>query len=292
MELTHLSTFTGIGGIDIAAEWAGFKTIGQIEWADFPLKVLNKHWPNVPKWRDIRNVTAETLSSGGIDVRNITLISGGFPCQPHSVAGKHKGSDDERDLWPELARLISEVKPRWFLGENVPGILTTENGWFFGRVLNDLAQMGYAVGWGCYEAERFGAPHKRERCFIIANSMCIRPQGGKETRNIAESRKKIEQQLKGLCEKLLLNAYGITKLQEDKSIKPNREEGTTWEGNMWRLRRQAPRTYWEIYKSPVLGVDDGVPNRVDRSIALGNAVVPQQVYPILKCIAEIEMLLK
>lgn len=263
MELTHLSTFTGIGGIDIAAEWAGFKTVGQIEWSEFPLKVLNKNWPYVPKWRDIKNVTARAISSKGINTENITLISGGFPYQPHSVAGERKGSDDERDLWPELARLIGEIKPRWFLGENVPGILTTEDGRFFGRILNDLAKMGYVVGWGCYEAARFGAPHKRERCFIVANSLCQRPQRWQDPGNSRKSKKEAQQQLKGLCQELLHNTN-------------------------WGRSKQAPRTYWEIHKSPVLGMDDGVPNRVDRSIALGNAVVPQQIYPLLKCIAELE----
>lgn len=288
MQLTHLSTFTGIGGIDIAAEWAGFETVGQIEWGDFPLKVLNKNWPNVPKWRDIKDVTAGTISNKGIDTRNITIISGGFPCQPHSVAGERKGSDDERDLWPELARLIGEVKPRWFLGENVPGILTTEDGWFFGRVLNDLAKMGYVVGWGCYEAERLGAPHKRERCFIVAYSMRKRSQRWKETRNLEKGRQKTEQQLERLCQKLLFNTYSISELQESESIKPSRKKGETWQGNTWRYRTQTPRTYWEIHKPPILGVDDGIPDRVDRSIALGNAVVPQQVYPLLQAIADIE----
>ena len=167
-ELTHFSLFSGIGGIDLAAEWAGFETVGQCEWADYPTKVLEKHWPNVLRWRDVRDVTVESIRERGIN--EITLLSGGFPCQPHSVAGKRKASADDRDLWGEFARIICEVRPRWVLAENVPGLLSSEDGRFFGRILNDLAKMGYAVGWCCYGAADVGARHKRDRVFIIANS--------------------------------------------------------------------------------------------------------------------------
>ena len=139
--LTHLSLFTGIGGLDLAAEWAGFRTVGQCEYADFPRKVLEKHWPNVQRWRDIRDVTRISVDRAGIG--EITVISGGFPCQPHSLAGKRLASGDERDLWGEFARVIHEVGPRWVVAENVPGLLSSEHGRFFGRVLGDLAGMGY-----------------------------------------------------------------------------------------------------------------------------------------------------
>lgn len=95
--LTHFSLFSGIGGLDLAAEMAGFKTFGQCELDDYAIKILEKHWPNVPKWRDIRNVTG--LQVAGKISEEITVLSGGFPCQPHSVAGKRLASSDERDLW-------------------------------------------------------------------------------------------------------------------------------------------------------------------------------------------------
>lgn len=168
MNLTHFSLFTGIGGIDLAAEWAGFKTVGQCEFADYPTKVLEKHWPDVPRWRDVRDVTIKSVHEKGIG--KVTLLSGGFPCQPHSVAGKRKASGDERNLWPEYRRIIGEVKPKWVLAENVRGLLSSEDGRFFGGILNDLADLGYDAGWCCYGANRVGAIHRRERVFIIAYS--------------------------------------------------------------------------------------------------------------------------
>lgn len=267
--LTHLSCFTGIGGIDLAAEWAGFQTVGQVEYADFPYQVLCKHWPDVPKWRDIKNVN-------GTDIRttcgDITLLSGGFPCQPHSRAGKRKGATDERNLWPELRRVICEVKPKWFLGENVPGLLSSDSGQFFAGVLRDLAEMGYNVGWCSYEAARVGAPHRRERVFIVAYS---------------NGSGRVYWEAQELPTEARIKALG--------ELKPSREDVAYSE--MWRIkgeisiRSQAwgscSRGRWSV-EPPVGRVANGVPSRVDRLRCLGNAVVPQQIYPILQGIANIE----
>lgn len=106
--LTHLSLFSGIGGMDLAAEMAGFQTVGQCEFADFPNSILEKHWPNVPRWRDVRELTGESFRSK-TNGCTPTIVSGGFPCQPHSIAGKRLASDDERDLWSELLRVFCET---------------------------------------------------------------------------------------------------------------------------------------------------------------------------------------
>ncbi|MGN0452133.1 MAG: DNA cytosine methyltransferase [Acutalibacteraceae bacterium] len=168
-KLTHLSLFSGIGGLDLSAEWAGFKTVGQCEYANFPYKVLCEHWADIPKWRNICEFTAEDFRKR-TGLETVDCISGGFPCQPHSLAGKRKASCDERDLWPEMRRVIGEIKPRWVVGENVRGLLSSENGQFFRGILRDFAQMGYDVGWGVISAAEVGAIHRRERIAIIARN--------------------------------------------------------------------------------------------------------------------------
>ena len=253
--LTHLSLFSGIGGIDLAAEWVGFESVGQCEFADYPTKVLEKHWPDVPRWRDVRDVTAANfLERTGLTAP--TLLSAGFPCQPHSLVGKRKASDDERDLWPELRRVLGEIRPRWFLGENVRGLLSSESGRFFGGILRDLAALGYRVGWCLYGANRLGAVHQRERVFILAYTPSRQRTG--------------------------LDAEQKIRLPK---LDPSPMEA--WRDNTLHRLHDLGRDF----SHPSNGIhrnDDGLPQRVDNLRALGNAVVPWQVFPILQMIAMYE----
>ena len=164
--LTHLSLFSGIGGLDLAAEMAGIVTVGQCEWADYPTKVLEKHWPDVPRWRDIRTLTKESFYER-TGLRTVDIVSGGFPCQPFSVAGERRGKEDDRYLWPEMLRVISEIRPSWVLGENVPGIISLA----LDQVLSDLENIGYPGQAFIIPACGVDAPHKRDRVCILANAV-------------------------------------------------------------------------------------------------------------------------
>ena len=170
-KFTHLSLFSGIGGLDLAAEMAGFRTVGQCEWADYPTKILKKHWPDVPRWQDIRTLTGESFYEK-TGMRTVDVISGGFPCQPFSVAGKRRGKEDDRYLWPEMLRVISELRPTWVVGENVAGIVNMA----LDQVYTDLENEGYAVRALIIPACAVDAPHRRDRCAIVAhcnNRQCI-----------------------------------------------------------------------------------------------------------------------
>ncbi len=197
-QLTHLSLFSGFGGLDLAAEQEGFVTVGQCEWADYPTKVLEKHWPDVPRWRDIRTLTGDDFYAK-TGLRTVDVLSGGFPCQPFSVAGQRRGTADDRFLWPEMLRIIAEIRPTWVLGENVAGLLSmaepigdaavesrsiaryAESDYYCGvyarqekmlltRICEEIEACGYEVTVFCIPACGVDAPHKRDRIAIIAHS--------------------------------------------------------------------------------------------------------------------------
>ncbi len=252
--LTHLSLFSGIGGLDLAAEWAGFETVGQCEWADYPTKVLEKHWPDVPRWRDIRTLTERSFYEK-TGMRTVDVISGGFPCQPHSVIGKRLAEKDERHLWPEFIRVVRELRPKYVVGENVNGILST----IHESVCADLERGGYEVWTFSIPACAVGAHHERYRVCILG---------------IAKSK---------------------SGFQADSEADPARAQQKAWEHHEFQPWNYLPGTYWAVYQPPVCGMDDGIPAWMggyqqykQRMQCYGNAVVPQQFYPVFQAIADRE----
>jgi DNA (cytosine-5)-methyltransferase 1 len=189
-KLRVLDLFSGIGGFSLGLERAGgFETVAFCEIEPYPRRVLAKHWPNVPCYDDARTLTADTLRRDGIAV---DVICGGFPCQDISVAGNRRGMGDgtRSGLWSEIARLVGELRPRFLIVENVAGLLTgppEQPGGWFGRILGDLAERGYDAEWENIPAAALGAPHRRERVWIVAHPTKVRHASGLLRRDCSPS---------------------------------------------------------------------------------------------------------
>ena len=277
-KLTHLSLFSGIGGLDLAAEMAGFRTVGQCEWADYPTKVLEKHWPDVPRWRDIRTLTGESFYEK-TGMRTVDVISGGFPCQPFSVAGKRRGKEDDRYLWPEMLRVISELRPTWVVGENVAGIVNM----VLDQVYADLENEGYAVQALIIPACAVDAPHRRDRCAIVGRKTdvpSVQKEVGKGEANFSCK----PSQVPGT---MAHADHGSRLVRRDGELPAVEESGGAWANHGGGAAEYVAGEWWPT--EPNVGrVANGVPSRVDRLKCLGNAVVPQQFYPVFQAIADIE----
>lgn len=235
------SLFSGIGGLDLGLERAGFKVIWQVENNLYCQKILKKHWPDVPLYDDVKKINEDTPSP--------FLLVGGFPCQPVSTAGKRKGQADDRWLWPEFARCIRLLRPRFVLVENVPGLLTSTQGRAAQEVFGDLATCRYDAEWDCIPASAFGAHFRGDRVFIIAK-----------------------------------NSAPNSLRRKGKWANPIRTHWTLAE--FTRLVQHELSICIPSGKSG--RVSDGLPYRMDRLKGLGNAVVPQVAEWIGKQILENE----
>ena len=186
MVLRHLDLFSGIGGFSLGLEaTGGFETVAFCDIEEFPRKVLQKHWPGVKQYEDIKELNYEKLKADGL--LPIDIITGGYPCQPFSIAGRKKGEKDPRHLWPEYFRLIKELRPTWVIGENVSGHIKLG----LDTVLENLESEGYSVRTFSISASSIGANHQRERIWIVANSNSSRNKGEK-SRSIREKDEKEE----------------------------------------------------------------------------------------------------
>ena len=205
--MNHISLFSGIGGFELAAEWAGWNNIASCEINPFGRKVLEYYWPNAYHHDDIHTLTKEILDEKTDWKSDELILTGGFPCQPYSVAGKRLGKEDERHLWPQMLRIIRELKPRWIVGENVFGLVNWNNGLVFDEVQTDLEAEGYEVQALVLPACAVNAPHRRERVWIVAYSnkctkgsprtSCRTDRKGSKNINEQEERRKQTEQFIG-----------------------------------------------------------------------------------------------
>ena len=277
--MNHGSLFSGIGGFDLAAEWMGWKNLFNCEWEEFPRKVLKHHFPNAEQYGDIKEFNA-TDYAGRIDI-----LSGGFPCQPYSLAGKRLGKEDERHLWPEMLRIIRECSPRWVVGENVRGLVNWSGGLVFEEVCADLEACGYSVQPFILPACAVNAPHRRDRVWFVAH----RNTDGEKRRR---SKSKVQ---KGQDTDTSRNSK-----QPRRFVAPDTDDRRRPQNSVRAGREKFTVQTWAKFptESPICGGNDGLPRELDgitfpkwrtESIkAYGNAIVPQVAYQIFQAINQYE----
>ena len=288
--MTHGSLFSGIGGFDLASEWIGWQNIFQVEIDKFCQKVLNKNFPYTDKHFDIKEFNG-TQYTGAIDI-----ISGGFPCQPFSVAGKQKGKEDARFLWHEMLRVIREIAPKFVVGENVLGIRNME----LHNILSDLENEGYKTETYIIPACAVNAPHKRERVWIIAYANSIGFKNEQEENNkficngewnnkVSKQGRNEQQCRLGKPNTFSTNANGEHWQEFERRNKLEYERSET----SFRRSFYEPdwQRNWTEVAPELCRVDDGLPKELDagkRITALGNAIVPQVAYEIFKTIEQFD----
>jgi len=300
--LKLLDLFSGIGGFSLGLEsTGGFETIAFVEKDDFCQKVLKKHWPNTTIEGDIRNVKGDKYEAD--------IITGGFPCQPFSVAGKRKGTDDDRYLWDETIRVVRECKPRWFIGENVEGLININNGLVLRQVQTDLEKEGFEVQCLVIPASGIGAWHQRKRIWIIGENVensnsrrrCGKKRIGKNdnfrgtTKKQDSNTNKTNERCESGDNKITINVSNSNSIgYRGWSIKgcatqgwtflPRKQEGRKMGSKIEgcsKYNTNEKKTWWQT-ESRICGVPNGVSfeldkNRNNRVKSLGNSIVPHIV---------------
>ncbi len=319
--MIHFSLFSGIGGFDLASEWMGWKNYLSCEIADFPNKILEHYWPDAYHHRDVKTLNYETINNElserfGKQWRDDDIIlTGGFPCQPYSSAGKRLGKEDERHLWPEMLRIISEIKPKFIVGENVFGLLNWNGGMVFAEVCSDLEHQGYEITPVVIPAAAVNAPHGRDRIWFIAYSngnderSTNRKSGCQESETNGEGEQSVHSRTWTTSNEGNATDTDFESLYVKKSI----IEHTNVQRQKRRMYQEQPKTSireqfsernarstkstnWHNFptQSPICGGNDGLPSKLDgitfskwraESIkGYGNAIVPQVAFEIFKAI--------
>ncbi len=289
--MRHLDLFSGIGGFALSATWTWkeeYETVAFVEREKFCQEVIAKHWPEVPIINDVRDCL-------GKDFGKIDLITGGFPCQPFSVAGKQKGKEDDRYLWPTMLEIIAQQRPTWVLGENVPGII----GMALDKVLADLESEGYATRTFIIPACAVNAPHRRDRVWIVAHSSSERTRGesgtigNKERGGIAttsdnnqkgqeksiESERICKPKGEGDIQSQIITANTKSsepREQAERERRKDTERGGSYRGRFAKAGGEGGDFFQQFpTQPPVCRRDDGLPDRMGKLKALGNSIVPQ-----------------
>lgn len=287
--MRHGSLFSGIGGFDLAAQWMGWENVFHCEWNPFGQKVLHYYWPEAEQFTDI------TKSDFTKYANRIDILTGGFPCQPYSSAGKRLGKEDERHLWPEMLRAIREIQPTWIVGENVFGLINWNGGMVFDEVQADLEAQGYEVQPYVLPAAAVNAPHRRDRVWFVA----YRNNNGLNQCHSQHEKHTSKRRLNALCNTCESFGHGNAADTENSGLQ-------TWfdrseKKQFGRRSKSMGAGQWFRFPSvsPICDGDDGLSNRLDsitfskwrtESIkAGGNAIVPQVALQIFKAIEQYEL---
>jgi DNA (cytosine-5)-methyltransferase 1 len=280
VKFTHLGLFEGIGGFSLAAHWMGWETLAWCEWNEFGQRVLKHHFPNAEGFGDITKTDFKKYAD------KIDILTGGFPCQPYSLAGKRKGKEDNRHLWPEMLRAIREVRPRYVVGENVFGLVNWDGGLVFNEVQADLENEGYEVCAFVLPACAVNAPHRRDRVWFVA--YCYRYGCNKCNCNNEKHTSK-----RGFN---ALNDFDKVALHSNSSSEQGKYVGQTRERKFDRPDCRNEFNNFQNFptQSAICGGNDGLPSeldgitfskwRIESVKAFGNAIVPQVAYQIFRAI--------
>jgi DNA (cytosine-5)-methyltransferase 1 len=286
--MRHGSLFSGIGGFDLASEWMGWENVFHCEWMEFPRKVLEYHFPESDSLIDICKTDFKKYAN------TIDILTGGFPCQPFSTAGKRKGTDDERYLWGEMLRAIQEIKPKYVIAENVFGITNIDGGLVFEQVCLDLEAEGYEVQPFIIPAAAKNAPHRRDRVWFVAYSRCINKRskteskrtssdftgcGCNEYKRITNCSKEIWNATNstsiGLCrhsekQRLFFETHRTSNGMAKENVTNTKNIGQKYalengelEGGRFRFGNKSHTWCTFPLESPVCGGNDGLPTELD-----------------------------